>query len=145
MRSLLPHTCSIIAYNFTFVKYFLHINKRAEYSALKLFDEHSVTEGEEAILLVNRCLIRIHNVLLTAKGADKHDQGALGQVEVGDKCVNRLEFIAGIDENCGLGIHGMKHTVGSGCALKHTAGGCTNGNDSTALGTSFVNLVGHFL
>ena len=38
MRSLLPHTCSIIAYNFTFVKYFLHIDKkqqkRAEYSAL---------------------------------------------------------------------------------------------------------------
>ena len=64
-------------------------------------------------------------------------------MEIGDKCVNRLEFIAGIDENRGLGIHGMKLAVGCGGRLKNSAGGGADRNNSTACGTSAIDLISH--
>ena len=62
-------------------------------------------------------------------------------MEVGDKCVNCLKLIAGVDENSRFGIHRMHKSVGCGCTLKHAAGGRSYGNNASTALTSAVNLI----
>ena len=64
-----------------------------------LLDEHSIAKGEESILLPHRLIISIHNKLLACEGADKHNEGAFGKVEVSDKGVDRLELISWVNED----------------------------------------------
>ena len=55
------------------------------WSAGKLFDEHGVAVAEEAILLADR--LRVDTALLVQShhAGDEGDQGALGEVEVGEE------------------------------------------------------------
>lgn len=39
-----------------------------------LFDEHGITIREEAVLIGDRVLIRLHGVLVAGKRTDQHDQ-----------------------------------------------------------------------
>jgi hypothetical protein len=51
--------------------------------------------------------------LLPGEGADQHEQGRLGQVEIGHQHVGGAEAVAGRDEDVGLG--------GEGAAMRSSA------------------------
>ena len=64
-------------------------------------DKHGVSEGEEAVFLLHRLLVGGQDVLPARQGGHQHDEGGLGQVEVGDKAVQHLELVAWVDEDIG--------------------------------------------
>ena len=68
-----------------------------------LLDEHTIAEGKEPIPLPYRLLIRPHDIVFAGEGADEHDEGGFGEVKIRDKGIGGLEFISGINENCGFG------------------------------------------
>ena len=75
--------------------------------------KHRIAKGEETIFLIHRDFVSVHHVFLSCESTDKHNQSAFGKVEIGDKCVNRLEFIARIDENSRFSVHRMNSSIGS--------------------------------
>ena len=66
-------------------------------------------------------------------------------MEIGYQGINSLKLISGIDEYSCFGIHGMKLTVIGRGTLKHAAGGCSYGNNTSAIGSATVDLIGYIL
>ena len=85
------------------------------------FDEHRVSEAEEAVLFLYSFAVNVQRRLAPHEGADKHQQSALRQVEIGNQGIHRLNFLAGIDENrcvARAGAHGRQSLtmcMGLGC------------------------------
>ena len=61
--------------------------------------QHSISKTEKSILFLHRSPVSIHRIIISHKSGDQHNKRAFGQVEIGDKTVKDLEFVAGINEN----------------------------------------------
>ena len=66
------------------------------------FDEHRVSEAEEAVLFLNGDLVGGHRLVVAVEGSNQHDKGALRQVEVRNQAVDGFQLDAGIDEDAGI-------------------------------------------
>ena len=104
-----------------------------------LFYKHRVAKAEEAILLLHRRVISGKHILAVIQRRDEHQQGRLGQMEIGDQRVHRLEAIAGVDENTGIARSRGDVTV----LLRHrfdgAAGGGANADQPSAGGLALVD------
>ena len=80
----------------------------------------------------------MHDIFPIIESRDEHDKRALRKVEVRDKGIDRLEFVAGVDENSGIRAHRMNDSVLVRRALKRAAGRRSDTNDSAAGGAARV-------
>ena len=106
-----------------------------------LKDSGAVAEGEEAIFLINRDLVRVERFFAPEKRRNKHNQRAFGEMKIRNQPVNTLEFIAGIDEN--------SRVVGEFPCLrgtfKGTAGGCAYRDNPPAASLCLLDFLGGFI
>ena len=110
-----------------------------------LFYKHRIPEAEKAILHLYGGAVGGENIVPIIEGADQHQQCALGQMEVGNQSIHRLEAIAGIDENAGVAADGVHDAVLVRYALQRAAGGGTYGNDSATRCAAGVDQIGALL
>ena len=73
--------------------------------------EHRIPKAEEAVFLFHSYLIRGHGLLIAVEGGNEHDEGAFGQMKIGDEAVDHLELEPGIHENVRLPLAGADLTV----------------------------------
>ncbi len=66
-----------------------------------LFDEHRIPIAVVSIFLSDRFPVGLHHEVRTREGADQHEQGRSGQMEVGDERIHKLELISRRDEKVG--------------------------------------------
>ena len=104
-----------------------------------LLNKHRVAKAEETVLLFHRGVVRFHHSLLVVKGGDEHQERALGQVEVGDECIHRLELVARVNENAGVTAHCGNGSVLARNAFDGAARGRANANETSACGFAFVD------
>ena len=86
-----------------------------------LLDEHRISEGEEAVFVLHRGVVGVHDDLLARKSGDEHDERAFGEVEIGDERIDCFEFITGINEDACVVTHGMYDAVLCGGAFQRSA------------------------
>ena len=87
-----------------------------------LYNQHSVAEGKEPILLLHRRAISVQNVRAVVKRRHQHEQRAFRQVKIGDQAVNGFESISGIDENSRIPADGVNNALLVGCAFQGSTG-----------------------
>jgi hypothetical protein len=63
-----------------------------------LLQEHAVPIGIEPVFLRYGMLIRGEHAVLTAKGADQHQQSRLREVEIGEQCRDHAKLKTRVDE-----------------------------------------------
>ena len=63
-------------------------------------------------------------------------------MEVGDQGIHRLEFVAGIDENTRIGVHGVDDALLVRGAFQGTAGGSAHADHTPARGAALVDDAG---
>ena len=104
-------------------------------------DKHGVAKREKPIAFRDGGVVGVQDMLAPGQSRDKHNQRALRQVEIGDKRVDALEAVAGIDENAGPAGRGLQRPV-LGCeALERAAGGRADRNDAAAAAFGFIDRV----
>lgn len=107
--------------------------------------QHSIAEAEKSVFVLNCGLICVHGVVVAHKCGNKHYKGAFGQMEVCDKSVDDLEFVAGVNENIGVAlvlVHILKECAHT---FKSTAGGGSHGNYTAALSLGLFDKLRRFL
>ena len=67
------------------------------------------------------------------ESGNEHDEGAFGEVEVGDEGVYTLEFVGRIDKDGSIAAAGAKKTVFVGDRFQRADGGRPDGDDAPAL------------
>ena len=105
---------------------------RALGEGLGALDEHGVAEGEEAVLLFDGGLVGAEDEVSAGEGADEHDEGGLGQVEVRDDGIDDLEVIAGVDEDAGPAALAGDLVLGGGGGLEGADARRADGDDAVA-------------
>ena len=110
-----------------------------------LKDQHTVAETEKAVTLVYCDPVCVHCVFIAHECRNEHDERTFGKVEVGDKPVNALELIAGIDEYIRVALVSGNVAEECGNAFKSAAGCSSDSNDSAAIFLGLVDEVGGFL
>src|SRR5215469_5363096 len=63
-----------------------------------LLEKHAVAIGIEPVALLDSMAVSSEDVLLAGEGTDKHQEGGFGQMEIGQKRLDDLELVTGIDE-----------------------------------------------
>ena len=94
----------------------------------KSYNYHCIAEAEESVFFIDGGFISVHSFIITAKGADKHYQRALGQMEIGHKRINALELITGVNENVGPVVILANLALGGAYRLKRAAAGGADGD-----------------
>ena len=77
----------------------------------RLEEETGVAEAKKPIPPLHRLPIYGKALLAADEGGDEHDEGAFGEVEVGDEGVDALETIRGIDEDGSIAAAGTQEAV----------------------------------
>src|SRR5207245_9809330 len=85
-------------------------------------DEHGVTVGVEEVSLPDRGLVGGEDVFAAGEGADEHQEGRAGEVEVRQQGVRRMELEAWRDED----VRGETPVLARLEALRYTRG-CREG------------------
>ena len=88
---------------------------------MMLSHEHRVPKGEKAVFFPHRLLVGRQHVLPPRQGGHQHDEGGLGQVEIGDEGVQHLKAVTGVDEDVGPPRRGLQRAVLPGPALTGSA------------------------
>ena len=65
-------------------------------------------------------------------------------MKIGDQRIDRLEAVAGIDENFGLALHGMHDSIFVRYAFKHSRGRRTDGDDPAAVRFASIDALCRF-
>src|SRR5882762_2704816 len=100
--------------------------------------ETGVAIGIEAVALGNGFRVsRLHG-FDAAKRADEHEEGRARQVEIRQKNVDRLEAIAGRDEQRGLAAKGSDDPIIAGRGFQSARGRGSDGDDASARGAGRV-------
>ena len=87
----------------------------------------------------------MQHVFASGKGGDQHNQRALGQMEICDQRVHRLEAVAGIDEDIRpAGALGEAAVLGCK-GFDRAAGGGSDADDPSALPPGAVEQIGGLL
>ena len=66
---------------------------------LRLQNQHAIPVGKEAVFFFHRPGVGLEDELAAGKGGNEHDQGGLGQVEIGQQAVHQLELEGRGDED----------------------------------------------
>ena len=90
--------------------------------------QHGIAIAEEAVTLGDGVLVQGHDVLVAGKGAYQHQQGAFGQVEIGQQHVHHLELESRGDEDARF----SSSLPTGGPALQSAHAGGAHGYDSPA-------------
>ena len=69
---------------------------------MKLKEEHAVAIAEKAVFSLDRVGVSGQYHLPACESADQHEEAGFWEVEIGQKAVNDLEFVARAKENVGL-------------------------------------------
>lgn len=112
----------------------------------RLNQEHRIPVTEEAIALANGFGVggehefAAGGVAGRGEGADEHEQGGAGQVEIGEERVHNLKSAGRINKNAGAAAAG-KHApvILRGDRFQNAHGGGADGNDAATGGFGFVD------
>jgi hypothetical protein len=129
--------------------------RRAEFIGLPrapkktdLCQEHAVAVGEEAVAFADGVAVGGEDGFaagfFVGEGADQHEEGGLGQVEVGEQAADDAEVVAGGDEDAGLagvGFEGLARCDLS-AVLKRAGSGGSGGYDAATFGECGVDGLG---
>ena len=103
--------------------------------------QHGVTVAEKAVALADGVGIGSEDELASVRlagggeGGDKHEEGGLGEVEVGEERVHGLEAGRGMEEKAGAAVAGNERAVVlRGDALEDACGGGADGEDASSGG-----------
>ena len=95
-------------------------------------DKHSVAKRKESITLLNGHFICGHRLFVAIEGRHQHDEGAFGQMEVGDEAVDAVELDTRIEEDVGVAAAGFDLAVLGGDGFQRAAAGGAYGDDLVA-------------
>ena len=95
--------------------------------------EHTIPEGEEAVLILNRRLIQLQNLFPADEGGYEHYKRAFGQVKIGDERIYALEFVGWIYKYGGVAATWLYRAVGLCSALQRAHGSGADGYHPPAL------------
>lgn len=116
-----------------------------------LEDQHGVAKAVEAVTSGNGLVVSVEDELTVGEGADEHQQGGSGEVEVGDQGVDDAETETRVDEEVGWAAEGDDGAawawVLSGAlagGLQDADGGCADGDHAVAGEFGLVDLLGDF-
>ena len=84
-------------------------------------------------------------MLISAEGADQHDQGAFGEMEIGDEPINAAEFAARIQEDIRITAASADLAVFFGHGFQGAAAGGTHADDTMPLGFGLADQLGSLL
>src|SRR5690554_615918 len=118
-RALLPlHSCVTV--------------KRTATKLLPSQKQHAVPKTKKAVALGNGMVIGTENSFPVCEGADQHEQGGFGQMEIGNQGIYHLKPISGVDKDIsptGTSVH-LTPFIGQG--FQHPYGSCAHGNHPAA-------------
>ena len=86
-------------------------------------DKHGITVAEEAVTLLNGCRISGHGFGIAGECRHQHQQGRLGQVEIGNQRVHHVEGLAWVDEDVGVAAERLELTIARRTFQRAYAGG----------------------
>ena len=95
--------------------YFFYKNR-----AVRLFKKRRIAEREESVLLLDRLFVDFKRFFSARKRRYKHNQRAFGQMEVGDKPLDALKLVAGIDKDARVALLRANISVIVGNRFKRT-------------------------
>ena len=108
-------------------------------------NEHRITEGEETVVVIDRMLIGIKNVVSGGESRDKHHQSRLRKVEVRNQSIDRLELETWVDEKLCVTGALLKLIKALIDRLQSSRRSCTDRDDSSSFGFRFIKSIGRFL
>ena len=110
-----------------------------------LQNQHRIAKAEEAVLLFHSDFVSSHGLFIAVKRRYQHDEGAFGQVEVGDEAVDAVELDAGIQEDGRVAAAGFDLAVLGGDGLQGAAAGGADGDDAVPGGLGLPDALGGLL
>lgn len=109
-------------------------------------DQHAVAVGEESVALPDGVGVGAEDRFPAGKGADEHEKGGLGEVEVGEEPLDQAEAVAGREKDAsGAGVRLERLTGlvrGKDAVLKGACGSGADGDDTAAVGDGGVDGFG---
>lgn len=90
-------------------------------------DEHAVAVGVEAVFFADGLVVGFEDEFAGGEGADEHEEGAFGEVEVGEEGVDDVELVGRVDEDVGAAGGGFE---GGAVAAEVFEGAGDGGADS---------------
>lgn len=107
--------------------------------------EHRIPKAEEAVFLFHSYLIRGHGLLIAVEGGNEHDEGAFGQVEVGDEAIDAVELDARIQEDGGVSAASLDLAVLGGDGFQCAAARGADCDDAVPGGLGLPDALGGLL
>jgi hypothetical protein len=93
-------------------------------------DEHAVAVGIEAVAFTDCLVVGLQDELAIGKGADEHEEGAFGQMKVGEEGIDHLELVGWVDENVSAPLGGFERGRVAAEVFEGAGDGRPDGDDS---------------
>jgi len=106
------------------------LSQRGRYAGGDSEDEHAVAVGVEAVALAEGLAVGFEDEFAGGEGADEHEEGALGEVEVGEEGVDDLELVGGVDEDVGAAAGGGEWFALTAEVFEGAGDGGADGHDA---------------